>query len=126
MDSFMVRDTGTPMHFMLDLRSYGMKISWNTTTPGYVEWNRDQISYKTIQFCMPAFRGMVHGLLKITETLLLRRLLLLSPTESPPKIPWSGLTDNPSNDTIGWSFLQDERNSIFADLTPQWLLQRIQ
>ena len=36
MDGFMVRGCGSPTQWMLDLRSYGMKIAFNTTSAGHV------------------------------------------------------------------------------------------
>ncbi|KAG9381479.1 DUF3505 multi-domain protein [Pyrenophora tritici-repentis] len=38
MDRFMVRGSHSPMQWMLDLRTYGLKIHYNTTTRGHVEW----------------------------------------------------------------------------------------
>lgn len=37
MDQFMVRGTGSPMQWMLDVRAYGMKIDMNTTGEGHVQ-----------------------------------------------------------------------------------------
>jgi len=36
MDHFMVRGSHSPMQWMLDLRTYGLKIHYNTTSPGHV------------------------------------------------------------------------------------------
>ncbi|KAI0568053.1 hypothetical protein Alg215_12389, partial [Pyrenophora tritici-repentis] len=36
MDRFMVRGSHSPMQWMLDLRTYGLKIHYNTTTRGHV------------------------------------------------------------------------------------------
>uniref|UniRef100_A0A093W2K6 Uncharacterized protein n=1 Tax=Talaromyces marneffei PM1 TaxID=1077442 RepID=A0A093W2K6_TALMA len=38
MDRFMVRGSQSPMQWMLDLRTYGLKIHYNTTTEGHVTW----------------------------------------------------------------------------------------
>lgn len=35
-DSFMVRGSHSPMQWILDQRTYGMKIHYNTTTKGHV------------------------------------------------------------------------------------------
>lgn len=37
MNRFMVRGTNGPMQWMLDLRTYGLKIYYNTTSPGHVD-----------------------------------------------------------------------------------------
>ena len=36
MDSFIVRGTASPMQWILDLRAYGMKIAFSTTSEGHV------------------------------------------------------------------------------------------
>jgi hypothetical protein len=38
MDRFIVRDTHSPMQWMLDLRTYRLKIYYNSTARGHVEW----------------------------------------------------------------------------------------
>ncbi|KAI0603606.1 hypothetical protein TUN205_12188, partial [Pyrenophora tritici-repentis] len=59
MDRFMVRGSHSPMQWMLDLRTYGLKIHYNTTTRGHVEWtNGDELLYKELHFSMAQFRGM--------------------------------------------------------------------
>ena len=67
MDQFMVRGSHSPMQWMLDLRTYGLKIHYNTTSRGHVEWvGRDEMLYKDLQFNIAQFRSMVHGL--VTES----------------------------------------------------------
>jgi hypothetical protein len=49
MDQFMVRGTHSPMQWMLDLRTYGLKIHYNTTSRGHVEWvSQDEMLYKDL------------------------------------------------------------------------------
>ncbi|KAL1641350.1 hypothetical protein SLS61_010138 [Didymella pomorum] len=56
MDRFMVRGSHSPMQWMLDLRTYGLKIHYNTTSRGHVEWaGRDELLYKSLQFSMAQF-----------------------------------------------------------------------
>ena len=51
------------MQWMLDLRGYGMKIDFNTTWAGHVNWrDGDTLEYKAVKFNMSEFRGMVGGL----------------------------------------------------------------
>jgi hypothetical protein len=111
MDEFMVRGSHGPMQWMLDLRTYGMKIHFNTTADGYIDWDKDTVLYKKIQFSMGDFRGMVHGLVAETRRLLVEELMLTQDEEL-PTIPWRGLRDNPVNQEIGWNFIQDERNGL--------------
>jgi superfamily II DNA helicase RecQ len=124
MDRFMVRGSHSPMQWMLDLRTYGLKIWYNTTSEGHIDWVGDQVLYKEIQFTMAEFRGMVHGLVAATKQLLVKDLLLVEdPTELPP-IPWSTLRDNPVNHEVGWNFTKDVRNRFPVD-GERWLLDRI-
>ena len=44
--------TRSPIQWMLDLRMYGLKIWYNTTSEGHIDWVGDQILYKEIQFTM--------------------------------------------------------------------------
>jgi hypothetical protein len=59
----MVRGTHSPLEHMLDLRSYGLKVYYNTTTEGYISWIRyDEIIYKDLTFTIGDFRGFVYRL----------------------------------------------------------------
>ncbi|KAL6228635.1 hypothetical protein BDW75DRAFT_246514, partial [Aspergillus navahoensis] len=68
---FMVRGTHGPMQTLLDWRTYGLKIHYNTTAPGHVTWmGQEQLLYQQVQFTMSKFRGFVHGLVGATRTML--------------------------------------------------------
>ncbi|KAI7493192.1 hypothetical protein KC367_g8723 [Hortaea werneckii] len=59
MDGFMVRGCNSPMQWMLDLGAYGMKIGFNTTSPGHVDWsNGDTLQYKSLKFSTPGHCSM--------------------------------------------------------------------
>ena len=59
----MVRGTNSPIQWLLDLRTYGLKIYYNSTTTGHVGWmNQDQLLYQQYNFTMGDFRGFIHGL----------------------------------------------------------------
>ncbi|KAJ5907318.1 uncharacterized protein N7473_004234 [Penicillium subrubescens] len=63
--------------WMLDLRSYGLKIHYNTSTPGYVTWmGQDELLYKDLYFTIGEFRGFIYGLVGETRRILRRYLLL--------------------------------------------------
>ena len=62
MDRFMVRGSHGPMQWMLDLRTYGLKVHFNTTSRGHVEWTGEELLYKELHFSMAQFRGIVYGL----------------------------------------------------------------
>ena len=73
---------------------------------------------------MAEFRGFIHSLISETKQLLTREVLLLRESHQLPAIPWKTLRDDPSNKSIGWSFLCDRRNQWPTD-GRQWLFQRI-
>ena len=127
MDRFMVRGSHSPVQWMLDLRTYGLKIHYNTTSRGHVEWvGRDQLLYKSLQFTIAQFRSMVHGLAVESRRLLIDKLLFSnSKSAAPvPSIPWESLRDNPTDDRPGWNFLKDHRTRMPAD-GDRWLFDRV-
>ena len=125
MDGFMVRGCGSPTQWMLDLRSYGMKIAFNTTSAGHVNWrDGDTLEYKGVKFNMPEFRGMVGKLCQDTKRALFEDLMFASKDNDVPTIPWSELYDDPSNDDVGWSFIRDQRSRLPVEGT-NWLHERI-
>ena len=127
MDRFMVRGSHGPMQWMLDLRTYGLKIHYNTTSRGHVEWvGRDELLYKSLQFSMAQFRGMVHGLATESRRLLMDELMFGNSrtAESIPSVPWDSLRDNPTDERPGWNFLKDHRTRMPVD-GERWLFQRV-
>lgn len=126
MDHFMVRGSHSPMQWMLDLRTYGLKIHYNTTSPGHVGWKgRDELLYKEMNFTMGQFRGMIHGLRAECRRLLKEDLLVGGGQgEDVPAIPWNELRDNPTNAQAGWNFMQDARTKLPVD-GRSWLFDRI-
>ncbi|THV78820.1 hypothetical protein D6D29_07372 [Aureobasidium pullulans] len=125
MDAFMVRGTASPMQWMLDLRAYGMKVSFNTTSQGHVGWrNGDVLQYKDIHFSMAQFRGMVDQL-QMTTRKQLMEIMLATDEQDVPAVPWKDLFDDPSNDSDGWSFVDDTRTPWPVD-GRRWLFERIQ
>jgi hypothetical protein len=55
MDRSMVRGSHSPMQWMLDLRTYGLNIRYNTTPQGHIDWtDGDELLYKGLQFTLAA------------------------------------------------------------------------
>jgi hypothetical protein len=64
------------MQWMLDLRTYGLKIHFNTTAPGHVTWHgQDELLYKNVRFTMRQFRGMVRQVVHEARRILFTQLL---------------------------------------------------
>ena len=108
---------------MLDLRTYGLKIHYNTTSAGHIDWIGDQIVYKNIQFSMRQLRSMIHGLVTETRRMMMEDLLFVSQLGAVLSIEWNALRDNFSENTLGWNFMQDERHEFAVD-GEWWLFNR--
>ncbi|KAL1640735.1 hypothetical protein SLS61_010230 [Didymella pomorum] len=127
MDRFMVRGSHSPMQWMLDLRTYGLKVHYNTTSRGHVEWmGKDELLYKNLHFTMAQFRGMVHGMQAEAKRILVEELLFCGEQTAGqvPPIPWEQLRDNPTDERPGWNFLQDHRTRMPVD-GEKWLFERV-
>jgi hypothetical protein len=125
MDAFMVRGCGSPMQWMLDLRGYGMKIAFNTTSAGHVNWrDGDTLEYKATKFNIAEFRGMVMQLQQATRRALLEDLMFATDERDIPAVPWQHLYDDPSNNEAGWSFTRDQRSKLPVD-GKDWLHERV-
>jgi hypothetical protein len=125
-DRFMVRSSHGPMQCMLDLRTYRLKIHYNTTSRRHVEWTGDELLYKDLHFSMAQFRGMVHGLASESRRLLTEELLFSSSeaSEPVPTVPWESIRDNPTDARPEWNFLQDQRTRMPVD-GERWLFDRV-
>lgn len=123
MDRFMVRGSHGPMQWILDLRTYGLKFHYNTTSDGHIDWVGNQILYKQIQLTMAEFRSIVHGLVAASKRVLQREILFVNPPDI-PVIPWPRLRDDPTNTRPGWNFVYDSRCPFPVD-GEWWLLDRI-
>lgn len=123
---FMRRGTFSPFEWMVDLRSYGMKIARTTTVEGSLGWVDDTVLYKDLQFTMAEFRSFVHGLVHETHRILHDDLLFgRTIAEPPPTVPWSQLRDNPRHSQVGWNFLRDPRCTLPVD-GERWLIDAVQ
>jgi hypothetical protein len=75
LDRFMVRGSHSPMQWMLDLHTYGLKIHYNSTQRGHIDrTSRDELLYKGLQFNMAQFRSMRHRLATESRPLLVEEL----------------------------------------------------
>jgi hypothetical protein len=128
MDRFMVRGSHGPMQWMLALRTYGLKIHYNTTSRRHVEWTDDELLYKNLHFSMAQFHGMVHELASESRRLLIEELLFSSSSsktsEPVPSVPWESIRDNPTDERLGWNFLKDQRTQMPVN-GERWLFEQV-
>jgi hypothetical protein len=79
MDRFIKRSSHGPMQRMLNLQTYRLKIHYDTTARGHVEWmGQDELLYKELHFSIAQFRSIVHRLATESRRLLTEELLFSS------------------------------------------------
>src|SRR5277367_6555500 len=126
----LVSDKGRPtqMDWIYECRTYGMKIRYNTTAEGVLEWEGNRVLCQGVRFNMEQLRGMMHGLVEETRRDLMDLMMLEMNAEGEveglPPIDWERLSDNPSEEKVGWSFLKDIQNKFAVD-GKWWLLKRV-
>ena len=83
---------------------------------------------------MEQVRGMVHGLVSETRRGLIEDLLILPldpygevKGQRLPPIDWASITDNFTEQQVGWSFLKDSRNRFDVEGVDRrkWLARRV-
>ena len=126
-DRFMIRGSHSPIHYILDLRAYGLKIARESTTIGQIDWDRETIFYSGISFSMSDFRGFLHGLVHSTRTILYDEILFRSITKSRdiPEIPWEKIHENPLDNTPFSNFLHNPQSDLDISRPQDWLFNRI-
>lgn len=103
----LVSDKGrpTPMDWIFECRTYGMKIRYNTIAEGVLEWEGNKVLYQRVRFNMEQLRGMMHGLVEETRRDLMELMMLEMNAEGEveglPPIDWERLSDIPSKERIG-------------------------
>ncbi|PWI64632.1 hypothetical protein PCL_09489 [Purpureocillium lilacinum] len=115
----------TPMDWIFDTRTYGMHIRYDTPAGGTIDWDGDCIKHRKIAFSMNKLHNMLHALVGEARQSL-AELTAVGPAsiEALPPIEWSRLEDDHSEDRVGYSFLQDQRNGWLTK-GDEWVLQRI-
>jgi hypothetical protein len=101
----------TPMDWILDTRTYGMRINFTTAADGSIDWDGDYIVYGRVRFSMGQLSDMLHTLVEEARSLL-GQLAMADDgdTGALPAVEWTQLEDDHSEERVGYSFLQDERN----------------
>ena len=126
-DRFMIRGSHSPIHYILDLRAYGLKIARESTTSGQIDWDQETIFYSGISFSMSDFRGFLHGLVHLTRTILYNEILFKSITKSRdiPEIPWEKIHENPLDNSPFSNFLHNPQSDLNISRPQDWLFNRI-
>ncbi|KAG6148290.1 hypothetical protein E4U37_007506 [Claviceps purpurea] len=115
-----------PMDWILETRTYGMNIRFNTTAGGSIDWNDRRVQYKRIAFDMDQLTEMFYAVVEEAKNLL-ADLAMVSEDgiKKLPKIQWNEFEDDMSEDAVGHSFLRDRRNSTWLSKGKRWNVNQI-
>ncbi|EXM12685.1 hypothetical protein V3481_007249 [Fusarium oxysporum f. sp. vasinfectum] len=114
----------TPMDWIYEARTYGMYIRFNTPAGGTVDWDGDRIKYRKIRFRMGELTEMLHALTREAREHL-ATLTMVDDVDQLPRIPWSAVEDDHSEDRMGYSFLADDRNREWVKKGKNWVMNQI-
>ena len=117
------------MDWIYKCRTYRMKIRYNTTAEGVLEQEGNKVLYQGFRFNIEQLRGMVHGLVEETRRDLMDLMMLEMNAKGEVEvrllpIDQERLSDIPSKEKVGQSFLKDVQNKFAVDRKQQ-LLKRI-
>ena len=106
----------TPMDWIFDARSYGMKIQYNTPEANRIDWSGSRILYQKMRFTIEALNNMMHRLVEEMRQELAALLMIEKRDRSQfLAIRWEELEDDYSEDRVGYLFLTDEWNKWAAE-----------
>ena len=113
----------TPFDWILDAKSYGMKVQFTSTGGTEVVWQGDRITVRGISVTMSSIRHFVAALNTELRRTMARLLLLDDERDALPAADLGTLVDDPSNEVPGYSLAQDPRNR--HDDPDTWVVRRI-
>ncbi len=99
---------------------YKLKIHYNIISEDHIDWVKDQILYKSIQFSMSEFRDMIHELMRKTQRMLMKNLIFEDDNFNTLRISWASLRDNLIENIQSWNFIQNKRNQL--EINEEWWL----
>ena len=120
----------TPMDWIFESRSYGLKIRYTTVAEGKISWKKDEVRFQKFHCTMGQLIDSIHNIVSEAEQLLGQLLLYTTngtgiiDISQIPHISISKLEDDCSEESMGYSFLKDRRN-MWPVEGKTWLLERI-
>ncbi|KAH8646440.1 hypothetical protein BGZ61DRAFT_501313 [Ilyonectria robusta] len=132
----------TPMNWIINTRTYGMRIRFTTPGEEKIDWFGDEIKCGGVKISMGKISDIMHNAVAEARRTLAK--LTMMATEAPrpvgrrgssqegqarrgededepsihdvlPRIPWSRIEDRHGESTLGYSFLQDEANRPWTE-----------
>ncbi|GKU13616.1 unnamed protein product [Fusarium langsethiae] len=141
----------SPMNWIINTRTYGMRIRYTTPASETIDWRGDQIIHGRVRIRMGEISDMLHGLAGQTRQTLLRltsgrvgaedkeedaddehdkdgvRMQQWPPgSDVLPSIPWSRIQDRHGESTLEHSFLRDEENRGWVEKGEGWVRNQIE
>ncbi|KAK4446078.1 hypothetical protein QBC34DRAFT_153287 [Podospora aff. communis PSN243] len=113
----------TPIDWIFDARTYGLKILYTTAAVGHVAWNGTTIAYRTVTLSIDGFSEMLHKLVEQLSCMMAQLTFADSGIQAPP-VQIGELYDDMGNDNVGYSFVKDPQNVSLQGLD-QWLVRHI-
>ncbi|KAL9572228.1 hypothetical protein ACKAV7_003641 [Fusarium commune] len=135
---FMTRTSGeedaepTPMNWIINTRTYGLRIRYTTPGSETIDWRGDQIIHGRIRIRMGEIADMLHNLVgRARETL--SRLTMtegggaggFTARGALPVIPWSQIEDQHGESSIDHSFLRNAGNAGWLAAGSDWVVKMI-
>ncbi|KAK3338658.1 hypothetical protein B0T25DRAFT_467252, partial [Lasiosphaeria hispida] len=100
----------TPIDWIFNLRTYGIKIAMSTPSEGQLSFNGLEVTYSNVTFQMNYFTEMLYHLIKEIDGMIGQLTFLSILKNKMPPILWDKLSDDSSQDKVGYSFLTDPKN----------------
>ena len=114
-----------PMDWIFETRTYGMRIRFTTAASPVIDWVGERVMYQKMRFTMGELADMTHELVAETRAVLGELLMVgADGFAAVPAIQWDRIEDDHSDDKVGYSFLQDERNA-WMEKGEGWLLRQM-
>ncbi|KAH7108649.1 hypothetical protein EDB81DRAFT_895543 [Dactylonectria macrodidyma] len=141
------------MNWIINTRTYGMKIRFTTPGDEKIDWVGDEIKCGKVKISMGKISDIMHNAVAEARRTLAK--LTMMATEAPcpvgrrgsrreggdgeradgedepsiddvlPRIPWSRIEDRHGESTLGYSFLQDEANRPWTETGDEWVAKRL-
>lgn len=114
----------TPIDWIFNTRSYGLKIAFTTALAGHLSWQGNTIIYREIRVTMDGLVNMMHLIVTQLQSILKELTLISYDNATIPSIDWNGIYDDVSLDKLGYCFLEDPQNQWVGGYK-DWIIQRI-
>jgi hypothetical protein len=106
-----INEFPSPMDWMLETRTYGIKIRFTTTAGGVINWNGDQVIFRRIRFSIAQLSGFMHAVLQEARNIMAELTMCGGKgIQELPAIQWDDVYNNNSNNAVGYMFIIDDRN----------------